>query len=197
MAWSVLPDGAVDYVNQRWLEYTGLSLEKALEEVNHTVHPEDLPEVMEKWLVDMAAGEPCDYEMRLRRADGEYRWFLVRTVPLRDEQGNIVKWYGTSTDIDDRKTAADALQGSERKARRLAERSRALARRLVELQENERRDIARELHDRVGQTLTAMRINMDLIGKRLEEHDDALIRRRNEDSRGLIETAFKAVENVM
>src|SRR6267142_1526548 len=93
MAWSVLPDGAVDYVNQRWLEYTGLSFEKALEEADHTVHPEDLPSVMEKWLVDMAAGKPCEYEMRLRRADGEYRWFLVRTVPLRDEQGNIVKSY--------------------------------------------------------------------------------------------------------
>src|SRR6266849_64339 len=115
MAWSVLPDGAVDYVNQRWLEYTGLSFEKALEEANHTVHPEDLPEVMEKWLVDMAAGEPCEYEMRLRRADGEYRWFLVRTVPLRDERGNIVKWYGTSADIEDRKRAEDALRESEEK----------------------------------------------------------------------------------
>src|SRR5258706_974765 len=109
MAWSILPEGAVDFVNQRWLEYTGLSFEKALEEANHTVHPEDLPSVMDKWLVDMPAGKPSEYEMRLRRADGEYRWFLVRTVPLRDEQGNIVKWYGTSTDIEDRKRAQDAL----------------------------------------------------------------------------------------
>ena len=121
MAWSVLPDGAVDFVNQRWLEYTGLSFEKALKEANHTVHPEDLPSVMEKWLVDMAAGEPCEYEMRLRRADGEYRWFLVRTVPLRDEQGKIVKWYGTSADIEDRKRAEDALRESEEKFRQLAE----------------------------------------------------------------------------
>src|SRR5712692_9622591 len=121
MAWSVLPDGSVDFVNQRWLEYTGLSLEKALEEANRTVHPEDLPSVMEKWVVDMAAGEPCEYEMRLRRADGEYRWFLVRTVPLRDEQGKIVKWYGTSTDIEDRKRAEEALRESEEKFRQLAE----------------------------------------------------------------------------
>src|SRR3989449_5466109 len=121
MAWSVLPDGVVDFVNQRWLEYTGLSFEKALKDANNTVHPEDLPSVMEKWLVDMAAGEPCEYEMRLRRADGEYRWFLVRTVPLRDEQGNIVKWYGTSTDIEDRKRAEDALRESEEKFRQLAE----------------------------------------------------------------------------
>src|SRR5213076_2178245 len=65
MVWSLLPDGAVDFVNQRWLEYTGLSFEKALKEANHTVHPEDLPGVMEKWLVDMAAGKPSAYEMRL------------------------------------------------------------------------------------------------------------------------------------
>jgi len=60
---------------------------------------------MEKWLVDMAAGEPSEDEMRLRRADGEYRWFLVRTAPLRDEQGNVVKWYGLAIDIEDRKQA--------------------------------------------------------------------------------------------
>src|SRR5258706_10439016 len=143
MAWSLLPDGTVDFVNRRWMDYTGLSLEEALEDSTRIVHPDDLPRALAQWRPDMAAGKPGEDEIRLRRADGEYRWFLVRTVPLRDEQGNIVKWYGTSTDIDDRKTAADALQGSERKARRLAERSRALARRLVELQENERRDIAR------------------------------------------------------
>src|SRR5216684_3817078 len=121
MAWSVLPDGTVDFVNQRWLEYTGLSSENALEETNRTVHPEDLPRVMDKWSVDMAAGESSEDEMRLRRADGEYRWFLVRTVPLRDEQGNIVKWYGTSTDIEDRKRAEDALRESEENFRQLAE----------------------------------------------------------------------------
>src|SRR5258705_8572639 len=115
MAWSVLPDGAVDFVNQRWLEYTGLSFKEALEGATHTVHPEDLPAVMEKWSVDMAAGKPCEYELRLRRADGEYRWFLIRTVPLRNEQGHIVKWYGTSTEIEDRKRAEDALRRSEEK----------------------------------------------------------------------------------
>jgi PAS domain S-box-containing protein len=105
MAWSVRPDGAVDFVNQRWLDYTGLTLEKEVEEPTGVVHPEDLPRVMEKWIEDMAAGEPCEDEMRLRRADGKYRWFLVRTAPLRDEEGHIVKWYGTSIDIDDRKRA--------------------------------------------------------------------------------------------
>src|SRR5437016_11699522 len=113
MAWSLLPDGTVDFVNQRWLEYTGLSLEEALANSTRTVHPEDLPGIMEKWRTDMAVGEPCEDEMRLRRADGEYRWFLVRTVPLRDEQGNIVKWYGTSTDIEELKQAEDTLRRNQ------------------------------------------------------------------------------------
>jgi PAS domain S-box-containing protein len=86
MAWSVLPDGAIDFVNQPWLEYSGLSLEEALADATRTVYPEDLPRVMEKWRTDMALGKQCEDEMRLRRADGEYRWFLVRTVPLRNEQ---------------------------------------------------------------------------------------------------------------
>jgi PAS domain S-box-containing protein len=113
MVWSVLPDGAIDLVNQRWLDYTGFSFEKALKEGNHIVHPDDLPGILEKWSVDKAAGNPCEYELRLRRADGEYRWFLVRTVPLRDRQGNIVKWYGTSFDIEDRKRAEDTLRRNQ------------------------------------------------------------------------------------
>ena len=109
MVWSLLPDGAVDFVNQRWLEYTGLSLQEALADSMRTVHPEDAPRVMEKWRTDMPVGEQCEYELRLRRADGEYRWVLVRTVPLRDEQGNIVKWYGTAVDIEDRKRALQEI----------------------------------------------------------------------------------------
>ncbi|PYT47064.1 MAG: hypothetical protein DMG44_19120 [Acidobacteria bacterium] len=105
MVWTLQPDGAVDFVNQRWLDYTGLTLEEEIEDPTGPVHPEDLPRVMEKWLVDVAAGEPSEDEMRLRRADGEYRWFLVRTAPLRDGQRNLVKWYGVSIDIDDRKRA--------------------------------------------------------------------------------------------
>jgi PAS domain S-box-containing protein len=105
MAWSLRPDGVLDFVNQRWLDYTGLSFQDAIREPNGIVHPEDLPRVMEKWLVTKAAREMHEDEMRLRRADGEYCWFLVRTAPLRDEQGNLVKWYGASIDIEDRKQA--------------------------------------------------------------------------------------------
>jgi PAS domain S-box-containing protein len=121
MAWSVRPDGVVDFVNQRWLDYTGLSLEQFLGDPMGPVQPEDIPRVLEKWRAAMAVGEPYEDEMRLRGADREYRWFLVRTVPLRDRHGNIVKWYGTSTDIEDRKRAEDALRESEEKFRQLAE----------------------------------------------------------------------------
>jgi len=317
MAWSILPEGAVDFVNQRWLEYTGLSFERALKEANHTVHPEDLPSVMEKWLVDMPAGKPSEYEMRLRRADGEYRWFLVHTVPLRDEQGHIVKWYGTSTEIEDRKRAEDALRESEEKFRQLAENVRevfwlttpdldellyvspayaniwgrsleslrqqprsfmeaihpedcervvgilegqrakgfeveyrivrpdrsvrwirdrgfpvknrsgevyrvagiaaditerrqagdalrrsaaelqALSRRLVELQESERRQLSRELHDRVGQNLTALKINLDILQTALASHGNDEVRGRVDDSAALLESTMDAIENVM
>ena len=117
MAWSLLPDGALDFVNQRWLEYTGLSLEEAIDESTRPVHPDDLPRALQKWLANLATGDPYEDEMRLRRADGEYRWFLIRVVPLRDEQGNIIKWYGTGTDIEDRKRAEDALRESEDRLR--------------------------------------------------------------------------------
>ena len=135
MIWTLRPDGAVDFVNQRWMDYTGLSLEEEMEDPARPVHPEDLPRVMEKWAADMAAEKPSEDEMRLRRADGEYRWFLVRTAPLRDEQGIVVKWYGLCIDIDDRKRAEEALRSSEREQRHIAgqlERERA---RLVEAQE--------------------------------------------------------------
>jgi len=135
MAWTLRPDGVVDFVNQRWLDYTGFTLQEEIDDPTRVVHPEDLPRVINKWIEDMAAGEPSEDEMRLRRADGEYRWFLVRTAPLRDEQGNVAEWYGVSIDIEDRKRAEEALRSTEREQRRIAaqlERERA---RLLEAQE--------------------------------------------------------------
>jgi len=148
MAWTLRPDGAVDFLNQRWMDYTGLSLEE-IKDPNRVVHPADLPRVVEKWLVDMAAGRPSEDEMRLRNAEGEFRWFLVRTVPLRDDSGAIVKWFGTSTEIEDRKKAEDALQHS-------LEELRALAAHLQSVREEERRRVAREIHDELGQALTGI-----------------------------------------
>ena len=76
------------------------------------VHPEDLKRYLEKWRASVATGEPFEQEVRFRRAaDGEYRWFLTRAVPLRDARGKIVKWYGISTDIEDRKRAERGATG--------------------------------------------------------------------------------------
>ncbi len=113
MAWSLLPDGTVDFLNQRWLNYAGVSMEQYIEAPTSAIHPDDTPRALEKWRAAMTAREPYEDEMRLRRADGQYRWFLIRTVPLRDEQGNIAKWYGTSTDIEELKQAEDTLRRNQ------------------------------------------------------------------------------------
>jgi PAS domain S-box-containing protein len=101
MVWTVRSDGVVDFVNRFWLDYTGISLEEELAEPTRPIYAEDLPRVMEKWRENMASKKSFEDEMRLRRADGEYRWFLIRTAPLFDERRNIVKWYGSGTEIED------------------------------------------------------------------------------------------------
>jgi len=105
-AWTALPDGSIDFANRNWEKYSGLSTENtAGSGWEAAVHPEDLKRHTEKWRASITNGEPFEHEVRFRRADGEYRWFLVRAVPLRDQRGKVLKWYGTSTDIEDRKQA--------------------------------------------------------------------------------------------
>src|SRR6202035_2942761 len=106
MAFTTLADGGSAWVNRRWVEYTGLSVDSTSGSGwQSAVHPDDLDGHVNKWQVSMASGEPFENEARHRSANGEYRWFLVRAVPLRDESGRIRKWYGTLTDIEDRKRA--------------------------------------------------------------------------------------------
>jgi PAS domain S-box-containing protein len=115
IAWRSLPDGSSEFKNQRWHDYTGVSPEAARGWAWQTViHPEDLGAFMNTWRTHLAAGQAGEVEGRLRRFDGEYRWFLCRFEPLRDETGNIVNWYGTATDIDDRKQAEALLAGEKR-----------------------------------------------------------------------------------
>jgi PAS domain S-box-containing protein len=112
MAFSSRPDGSAEFVNRPWLHYSGLS-EKANLGTGWqlTIHPDDLDQHLSKWRASLASGAPFENESRQRNANGEYRWFLVRAVPLRDEHGKILKWYGTLTDIEDRKRSE---QESER-----------------------------------------------------------------------------------
>ena len=114
-AWSALPDGNVDFVNQRWQQFTGLPPEDALGwnwEV--VVHPDDRAKFIGDWRAALSSGRPLETEVRTRRADGEYRCLLIRNVPLRDELGNVIKWYGSGLDIEDRKQAEALLAGEKR-----------------------------------------------------------------------------------
>jgi PAS domain S-box-containing protein len=111
---SALPDGAVDFVSRDLVDYLGRSREEWLgSNWMNLVHPEDLDRVATQWRMALAGGEPLVMEVRYRQADGKYRWFLDRNVPLRDEKGNIVKWYATVHDIEDRKQAEEKLRRSE------------------------------------------------------------------------------------
>jgi PAS domain S-box-containing protein len=114
-------NGILDYCNQQWLAYAGVSLEEL--QKDETLHPDDKARVVRAWQEAMATGKPYELEQRYRRFDGVYRWFLARGVPLKDAEGVIERWYGTLTDIEDRKQAEEALVESRRKlkeAQRLA-----------------------------------------------------------------------------
>jgi hypothetical protein len=115
LVWSKMPDGSVDFLNQRFREYTGLSEEEGLGWgwMRNAFHPEDRLE--QEWREAFEAGQPFEKEARLRRTDGAYRWFLVRAVPLRDELGKVIKWYGTTTDIEDRRSAEESLLEAQNK----------------------------------------------------------------------------------
>jgi PAS domain S-box-containing protein len=122
LVWRNRPDGPAEFFNLPYLDYTGLSLDQALEwGWTRAVHPEDVEALLATWRTTWPSGKPCEAEARLRRFDGEYRWFLFRTQPLRDDGGRIVQWYGSATDIEDRKRTEVALRESEQRFRDYAE----------------------------------------------------------------------------
>ena len=112
LVWSGLPDGSIDYLNKRWTDYTGLTVEQASGwGWQAAIHPEDLPGLLRHWESILAAGVPGEFEARLRRFDGEYRHFLFRGVPLRDGAGKVVKWYGINTDVEALRTSQHLARG--------------------------------------------------------------------------------------
>ena len=118
LAWSTLPDGYTDFLHHRWLEYAGLTESHAYGwGWIDAIHPDDRPRLVANWQACLETGIPSDAEARVRRYDGEYRWFLFKGSPLRDEAGKIIKWYGANVDIEDRKRAEQALAESERQSR--------------------------------------------------------------------------------
>jgi PAS domain S-box-containing protein len=121
LVWRAGPDGIPDFLNQPALDYTGLALDQAETGWPRAFHPDDKKGMLQKWSAIRESGMRGGLEARLRRFDGEYRWFLFQAEPLRDEAGTIVKWYGSSTDIEDRKRAEEALRESEQRFRDYAE----------------------------------------------------------------------------
>jgi formate hydrogenlyase transcriptional activator len=118
LAWSARPDGAAAFFNRRWLDYTGLPTEQARDwGWVAALHPEESEHLVHYWRSVVASGQPSEMEGRLRRFDGLYRWFLFRATPSLDSDGRVVEWFGTSTDIEDRKRTEDALRASEQDLR--------------------------------------------------------------------------------
>jgi formate hydrogenlyase transcriptional activator len=164
LAWSTLPDGSGEFWNKRWHDYTGLTREECLGSGWHRgVHPEDITPLMNKWVEVVASGQAGEGEARFRRHDGVFRWFLIRAEPLRDETGKIVRWYGISTDIEDRKQAEDKLRQEEREIRRIT-------------------DVIAQLiavHDPEGRSIYANQAVLDYTGLTIDEVTRADFRAQN------------------
>ncbi len=173
--WANNAAGQAIYFNQRWYDYTGLTyVASAGLGWRIAVHDEDAPTAVTRWQEAIATGETFEFEYRLRRRDGVYRWHLGRVVPLHDDHGDVTGWFGSSTDIHDLKQAEAALQRAyaeldlrvqERTAelRQLSQARQDLLQRLVTVQEDERRRIARELHDTLGQFLSALNLRLSIL----------------------------------
>jgi len=152
--WSAHADGFVEFVNQRWREYAGLSPEESQGwGWQVAIHPEDLPSLMERWRELLRSGEPGDIEARMRRHDGVFRWFLIRFEPFRDETGKIAMWYGVSTDIENLKQTEEKLREDEREFRRITD---AIPHEIIVL-------------DPTGKTLYANQATLDLTGLTAED----------------------------
>jgi PAS domain S-box-containing protein len=148
------PDGYLDYFNKPWLTYFGVTLDKVVGwNWTAVIHPEDVEGILAKWRACLLSGETFEYESRVRTANGEYRWMFHRKVPLRDANGNIVKWYGSSMDIDERKTAVGKLREQEAELRQIV-------------------DVVPQLvavFGPDGERLYVNRIGLDYVGLNLEE----------------------------
>jgi PAS domain S-box-containing protein len=175
LSWMAGPDGNRFWYNRRWFEYTGTTLEDVKERGWIAVHhPEHRERVLKSMLHSLATGQAWEETVPLRGKDGSYRWFLSRAVPIRDETGEIIRWFGSNTDITEQKQMASALEEARKELEsrvearteelKLAnEELRELSSRLQQVQDEERRRIARGLHDSAGQLLAAVAMNIDVV----------------------------------
>ncbi|HEX3353055.1 MAG: PAS domain-containing protein [Terriglobales bacterium] len=168
-------DGARDYISGRFYEFTGAPPSSAsgfgwLE----YVHPEDRDRSMSHWVRCVESGENYESEYRMRGRDGQYRWFRARALPLRDQAGNVLRWYGTCADIHDSKLLEESMRRSAVELEKMVDERtaalRLLSSRLMTMQDDERRRIARELHDGLGQELVAIKLLLNGIVRNDSPH---------------------------
>jgi PAS domain S-box-containing protein len=191
LAFSVYPDGSLDLVNQRWLDYFGVKPgAQSLSDWRSALHPDDVATHLGKWRAAITSGEPFENEARHRNAAGAYRWFLVRAVPLRDAHQKIVKWYGTLTDIEERKRAEDERERLRRLEAELAHTNRLSM--LGELTAT----IAHEINQPIGATVASAAAGLRWLDREvpaLPEARDAFARIQDDGKRAAdIITALKA-----
>ena len=180
--WSGPGDGTLDFCNERWRSYVGLRLEELQGDGwQRMLNPDDRDRVLKAWRESVVNGTPYEQEERHRRADGTYRWFLARGVPLRDAKGRIIGWYGTNTDIEDRKQAEEEL--------------RRLSGQLLRSQDEERQRIARELHDSTGQDLVALATTLGQLGGSISS-DDRKSRRLLSECKALADKCIRDVRTL-
>ncbi len=191
-------DGARDYISGRFYEYTGAAPDSAvgLGWLEH-MHADDREKSLARWLHSAQSGEDYESEYRLRGADGRYRWFRARAVPLRDPNGTILKWYGTCSDIHDSKLLEQSIRDSAIELERMVDVRRSelrrLSGRLMTLQDDERRRIAREIHDGLGQELAAAKMVLDGI---LSRDSSPSAREAAADASEMIDRAIKQVRTI-
>lgn len=161
-------DGFYDYVSERFHEYTGASAgsSQGVRWLEY-VHPDDADRAKADWMQSVQSGGSYEAEYRLRSKDSTYRWFRSRAVPIRDLDGKIIKWYGTCSDIHDSKLLEQSIRDSAAELEKMVDRRtdelRRLSIRLMTMQDQERRRIARDLHDGLGQELAVAKMILDKV----------------------------------
>ena len=175
LAWIAHADGYIFWYNQRWFEYTGTTLEQMKGWGWQSVHdPEKIPKVLDRWKSSIATGDPFDMDIPLRRADGVFRPFLTKVMPLKDSEGRVVQWFGTNTDVTEYKKMEQSLRDSESQLKiqnenlenTVIERTqqvRSLSKALTVAEQRERQRFSQILHENLQQTLFGAKMQLDLV----------------------------------
>jgi PAS domain S-box-containing protein len=211
LAWMANPDGHIFWYNQGWYEYTGTTLDQMEEWDWQSFHdPKVLPVVMKRWHESVRTGSPFEMEFPLRGADGVYRWFLTRVSPFRDHEGKVKRWFGTNTNIDQQRQLLQSLEeAKDSLEKRVQERTselasanenlRDLSARLLQVQDDERRRLARELHDSVGQLLAAIGMNIGVVQSQRDKLDARGARAVSENSQlvGQVSREIRTISHLL